>query len=356
MKESITKLLAKQDLTSEEAEDVMNEILTGKASEVQTAAFLTALGMKGETVEELTAFASAMRKCSIRIHPRVSGTLVDTCGTGGDLVKVFNVSTIAAFIAAGAGVTIAKHGNRSVTSRSGSADVLEALGFNLSMPATLVERSIEAVGIGFMFAPTFHPAMKNVVGVRREMGVRTTFNLLGPLTNPAGAEAQLLGVYDGRLTEGLAKVLHNLGVRRALVVHGLDGLDEISTLGQTKATFLEDGDVSTSYIRPEDLGVRMSKREELEGCTPEESALTVFRILYEGVCSGRLGPKYELALVNAAAAIQLGGGAGTVAEAMEAARESIESGSAYKKLVSLISFSGGDLSKLEVLENYGRFS
>jgi anthranilate phosphoribosyltransferase len=356
MKKSIAKLLAKQDLAPEEAEEAMKEILSGKATEAQVAAFLTALGMKGETVEELTAFATVMRKYSTQIHPKVPGMLVDTCGTGGDRIKVFNVSTAAALIVAGAGIAIAKHGNRSVTSRSGSADVLEVLGFNLAMPPALVEKSIEAIGIGFMFAPNFHPAMKNVAGVRKEIGIRTAFNLLGPLTNPAGAGAQLIGVYDGKLTEGFGEVLDNLGVKRALVVHGLDGLDEISTIGQTKITSLMDGEISTSYMQPGDLGIRMAEISELEGQTPQENALTMFRILHGEASSGKTHPKHDLALVNAAAAILVGGTCETIAEAMEVAKESVDNGSAYKKLASLISFSGGDLSRLEELENHGRLS
>jgi len=356
VKGSIAKLAARQDLSPEEAEGAMGEILSGKATGAQIAAFLTALGMKGETVEELAAFASAMRRCSVRISPRVSGTLVDTCGTGGDAVKVFNVSTAAAIIAAGAGIPVAKHGNRSVTSRSGSADVLEALGFNLSMQAAMVERSIEEVGIGFMFAPSFHPAMKNVAGVRGEVGIRTAFNLLGPLTNPAGAGAQLMGVYDGQLTEGMAKVLGKVGVRRALVVHGIDGLDEISTIGQTKITSLRDGDIATRYVRPEDLGVKTARRGDLEGGTPEDNALSMFMVLHGEAGAGKMrgDPKCELALVNAAAVIQVGGKADTIAEGMEDARESIESGAAYKKLAALIAFSGGDLTRLEGLERHGR--
>ncbi len=356
MKKIIARLLARQDLAPEEAEEAMKAILSGEATGAQVAAFLTALAMKGETVEELTAFASMMRKFSTRIHPKVQGSLVDTCGTGGDRIKLFNVSTIAAFIAAGAGVPIAKHGNRSATGRSGSADVLEALGFNLAMLPTLVEKSIEAIGIGFMFAPAFHPAMRNVAGVRKEIGVRTAFNLLGPLTNPAGADAQLVGVCEGNLTEDFGRVLHKLGVKRAYVVHGLDGLGEISTIGKTKITALEDGEISTSYVQPEDLGVRAAKAGELEGQTPKENASMMFGILRGQTRREAHGPKYDLAVANAAAVILVGGLCETFAEGMEAAKGSVESGSAYEKLASLVSFSGGDLSRLEELENHGRLS
>jgi len=354
VKGSIAKLIEGRDLTQHEAEDAMDLIMSGKATEAQIAAFLVALRMKEETTEELTAFASVMRKFSNQIHPKVSGTLVDTCGTGGDSIKVFNISTTAAFIVAGAGIPVAKHGNRSVTSQCGSADVLEALGLNLGMPAAAVEKSVEEVGIGFMFAPNFHPAMKNVARVRREIGVRTVFNLLGPLTNPANAKAQLMGVYEGGLTERLATVLKNLGIQKAMVVHGMDGLDEISSIGETKITLLKDGDISTSYLHPEDLGIKTAEREALEGSTPNENASTIFRILNNHKSLGGSNPKYEIALVNAAAAIQVGGRAETINEAMGMAIESIESGSAYKKLRSLIKFSDGNMSILEELEKFDR--
>jgi len=324
--------------------------MTGKATGPQIAAFLTALRMKGESIEEITAFASTMRQFCHRIHPRVQGTLVDTCGTGGDRVKTFNVSTTTAFVAAGANVAIAKHGNRSVTSRCGSADILEALGFNLAMSPEMVEKSIEEIGIGFMFAPTFHPAMRHALAPRREIGVRTVFNLLGPLTNPAGAEAQLLGVFSERLTEPLAHVLKKLGVRRAMVVHGVDGLDEISTLGGTKVTSLADDEIVTAYITPEDLGLERAERRSLEGSSPQRSVEVTFEILNNG--NPVKDPKVEIVLANAAAAIFLGCEAESLKEAVAVAQESIESGAAYKKLRSLIKFSGGDLSKLEELERH----
>lgn len=355
MKQCIAKLIEGTNLTGEEATVAMGMIMSGGATESQIAAFLTAIRMKGETMEELVAFASIMRKLSVKINPKVSGTLVDTCGTGGSLIKLPNVSTTAALIAAGTGVAVAKHGNRSATGRCGSADVLEALGMNLEMPCAKVEMSIEQIGLGFMFAPIFHPAMKKVAGVRKAIGARTVFNLLGPLTNPANAKAQLLGVYSETLTERLANTLYGMGVQYAMVVHGLDGLDEISTIGKTKITLLKEGAVSTSYVCPRELGVSIVDRKDIEGSTPHENALTAFHILHDSnVALGKLRPKLEISLVNAAAAIQLGGEAETFGEAMEAARESVESGSAYEKLRSLISFSGGDMSKLEDFEN-GRF-
>ncbi|MEM3162435.1 MAG: anthranilate phosphoribosyltransferase, partial [Candidatus Bathyarchaeia archaeon] len=233
IREAIENLVNREGLSYREASESMKEIMSGEATPSQIAAFLTALRMKGETVEEIMAFASVMRSFCHKINPRVSGRLVDTCGTGGDRIKTFNVSTAAAFVVAGAGVPVAKHGNRSVTSKSGSADVLEHLGLNLNVPHETVEKAIEKIGVGFMFAPMFHPAMKHAAGTRREIGIRTVFNILGPLTNPAMANAQVIGVYDAGLVDKMAHVLRGLGLQEAMVVHGLDGLDEISTVGET---------------------------------------------------------------------------------------------------------------------------
>jgi len=349
--EGISKLIEGNDLTSTEATGIMNEIMLGKTTEAQIAALLTALRMKGETVDEITALASTMRKFCHQIHPRNKTRIVDTCGTGGDKIKTFNISTIAAIVAAGAGVTIAKHGNRSVTSNCGSADVLEALGFNLKMQPDQVEKSIENIGIGFMFAPTFHPAMKYAIGPRREIKIRTVFNILGPLTNPANAKAQLLGVYDSHLTEPLAHVLSNLGTEKALVVHGLDGLDEISTIGQTKITSLRNGEISTSDVSPEDLGARVIEKKGIEGSSPAECASTTHRLLNTNR-DNENNPTLNMAIVNAAAAIYLGSNAETIKECIDPARESIRNGSAYKKLRSLIEFSQGDISKLEEMEKH----
>lgn len=354
IREGISRLVEGQDLTGPQAEKIMMEIMRGEATDSQIASFLTALRMKGETVEEIATLATVMRKFSRQIHPRVSGTLVDTCGTGGDKVKTFNVSTIAAFVAAGAGVPIAKHGNRSITSRCGSADLLEALGFNLSTPPRSVEKSIEEIGVGFMYAPLFHPAMEHVLRPRREIGVRTVFNLLGPLTNPANAQAQLLGVYDGRLTELLAEVLNRLGVKRALVVYGLDGLDEISTVGETKITQLSHGEIATSITRPADFGLETADKDHLEGRTPEENASIAFTVLRGNRVhrSSRDKSRLNIVLLNAAAAIYLGGKVESVEEGLEAAWESIRTGLAYRKLKSLIKLSGGSMEKLEELEEH----
>jgi len=349
IRESIAKLVDRENLSSEDSREVMTEIMSGNASNAQIAAFLTALRMKGETVEEITAFAEVMREQCRRIRPQVTGRLLDTCGTGGDGVKTFNVSTAAAFVIAGAGVAIAKHGNRSVTSHCGSADVLERFGLNLTMEPEAVKSTIEQVGIGFMFAPAFHPAMKHAVCPRKEIGIRTVFNVLGPLTNPASANAQLLGVYDRKLVEPVAYVLKKLGCEEAMVVHGLDGLDEISTIGKTAIAWLREGEVASLETVPGDFGVKQTTADALRVSTPEESAETIFKILF-GCCAVD-DPRMEIVLVNSAAGIIVGGEAEDFIHGMEIARESVNSGVAYKKLKALIHMSNGDLSKLEKLES-----
>jgi anthranilate phosphoribosyltransferase len=348
IRESIQKLVNGADLTYKESTAAMKEIMSGEATNAQIGAFLTALRTKGETTEEITAFTTVMKECCRRIHPQVKGRLVDTCGTGGDKIKTFNISTTAAFVVAGAEIAVAKHGNRSVTSKCGSADVLERLGLNLNIDHQVVEGAIERAGVGFMFAPAFHPAMKYAIGPRRELGIRTVFNVLGPLTNPADASAQLLGVYDRRLTEPLAYSLKSLGCKEAMVVHGLDGLDEISTVGKTAISWLRNGEVTTMEMSPKDFGTKRAKLEDIRGTMPEESAKLAFKIL-----SGRIDaddPRREIIQVNGAAAIIVGGKAEDFAYGIETAKESIESGAAYKKLKELIKFSRGDLSKLEQLE------
>jgi anthranilate phosphoribosyltransferase len=349
IKESIQKLVEGKNLTHAEAGQVMLAIMLEKVTSSQVAALLTALRMKGETVEEITAFADVMRQLCCRIHPKVKGRLVDTCGTGGDRTKTFNVSTAVAFVVAGVGIPIAKHGNRAVTSRSGSADVLERFGFNLNMQPADVQKTIEQVGIGFMFAPAFHPAMKHVAGTRRELGIRTVFNVLGPLTNPASATAQLLGVYDPKLTSVLAHVLKNIGCEEAMVVHGTDGLDEISTLGKTAIAHLRNGETTMIEMSPRDFGVQQAELRELEVATPDESAEIIFKIL-SGRCNAN-NPKKEFVLVNASAGIIVGGKAENFKQGMELAANSIESGAAYKKLKALIKASGGNMAKLEELES-----
>jgi anthranilate phosphoribosyltransferase len=352
IRESIAKLVEGENLSCEDSREVMTEILTGYATNAQIAAFLTALRMKGETVDEIAAFAEVMRANSVHVHPKVAGMLLDTCGTGGDGLKTFNVSTAAAFVIAGAGVPVAKHGNRSVTSCCGSADVLELLGLNLNMKPPDVERIIEHVGIGFMFAPAFHPAMKHAVAPRKEIGIRTVFNVLGPLTNPASADAQLLGVYDEKLVEPLAYVLKKLGCEEAMVVHGLDGLDEVSTVGKTAIAWLREGEVASLETVPEDFGVKQTTADKLRVATPEESAVTVFELLCRRCVID--DPRLDVVLVNSAAGIVVGGKAEDFAQGMEAARRSVNSGAAYEKLLALVLASGGGLNRLKELESkYG---
>ena len=349
IQENIQTLIEGVNLSPQNSRLAMQEIMSGQATNAQIGAFLTALRMKGETVEELVAFAEVMRENCLRIHPNVQGRLVDTCGTGGDKLKTFNVSTATAFVVAGTGLSVAKHGNSSVTSKSGSADVLERLGVNLTISPEAVRESIEHVGIGFMFAPAFHPAMKYAVAPRKEMGVRTVFNVLGPLTNPACANAQVLGVYDTALTEPLACALKKLGCAEAMVVYGVDGLDEISTIGKTTISHLKDSNAETFNVSPEDFGVKHARIQDLLAATPEENANVLFEILHEN--TQKANPKTDIVLVNSAAAIVVGGRADSLKEGMDVARESIRSGAAYKKLEALVKSSGGDLSKLEEIKS-----
>ena len=345
---SIQKLVNGFDLTHEESVSSMKEIMSGAATNAQIGAFLTALRVKGETTEEITAFTTVIKEYCNRIRPEVRGRLVDTCGTGGDKIKTFNISTMAAFVVSGANISVAKHGNRSVTSKCGSADILERLGLNLNIAPEEVKKAIEGVGIGFMFAPAFHPSMKYASEPRRELGIRTVFNVLGPLTNPAGANAQLLGVYDPRLTEPLAYSLKNLGCEEAMVVHGLNGLDEISTIGKTRVSWLRNDEVTTIEMRPKDFGIEQAKMEHIRGTSLEESVELTFRILYGSIDPS--DPRREIVQLNGAAAIIVGGKAENFDYGVEAAREAIESGNAYTKLKELVKASGGELTKLEQLE------
>ncbi len=345
MKQAISKAIGGEDLTESEAEDVMRAIMSGEAAPTQIASFLTALRLKGETVEEITSFARVMREFAARINPKVDGILVDTCGTGGDRIKTFNISTAVALVASGAGIPIAKHGNRSVTSKAGSADVLEALGVKIDLEPRKVERCVEEIGFGFMFAPVFHGAMKHATPVRREIGIRTVFNILGPLTNPADAQAQVLGVYDRDLTETLANVLNGLGVKRAMVVHGLDGLDEISNVGKTQISELKNGEVKTYMVEPKDFGFDLAKPEEICGHDREGNAILLIKLL-----KGGDGPRRDVVLMNSAAAMIVGGKASDFKEGVEIAKRSIGDGKAYGKLRALIKATGGDMSKLEALE------
>lgn len=337
IKEAISKIVERRDLEAEEARLVMEEIMSGEATSAQIAAFLTGLRMKGETVEEIVSFVNAMLRYASVISPQVDGVMVDTCGTGGDSIKTFNISTISAFVSAGAGIAVAKHGNRAVSSKAGSADVLEALGLDITLAPEQVRACIENVGMGFMFAPVFHPAMKYALGPRREIGIRTVFNILGPLANPAKVQAQVVGVYDAALVEKIANVLAGLGVRNAIVAHGLDGLDEISPIGETKIAELKDGEITTYSITPADFGLESAKVEEIEGGNAEENAQIAIDIL-----KGSKGAKRDAVLMNAAAALVVGGLAGDLKEGFALASRSIDSGAAYRKLEALVRFTGDE--------------
>jgi len=337
IQKAIAKLVNFQDLEPQEAKETMREIMSGSATPAQIASFLTALRMKGETVEEILSLASVMREFCLKVKPKVHGRMVDTCGTGGDQIKTFNISTVSMFVAAGANVLVAKHGNRAVTSRAGSADVLEFLGAKIELTPSEVERCIEEVGVGFMFAPAFHPSMKHALQPRREIGVRTVFNILGPLTNPAEVKGQVLGVFDASLTEKLCRVLQLLGCERAMVVHGMDGLDEISTLGVTKVSEFKNSTVETYEIVPEEFGIPRAKPEDLLGGGVEENAKILVEIL-----RGKKGPRRDIVLLNSAAAIMVGGVCQEMKDAIEAAGESIDSGAAYQKLIDFIEATGGD--------------
>jgi len=332
LKEFIAAVVAGRDLTAEEAERAMDAIMSGEATPAQVAAFIVALRMKGETIEEITGCARAMRAKAMRVDPGSSGFMVvDTCGTGGDAKHTFNISTAAALVAAGAGVTVAKHGNRSVSSRCGSADVLRALGVNVEAERNVVERCLREVKFGFLFAPMLHGAMKHAIGPRREIGVRTIFNILGPLTNPAGAPCQILGVYDDALVETLALVLRNLGSHHCLVVHGADGLDEISIGAPTHVAELHDGVVRTYMLAPEDVGMERADPSALRVESVEEAAQALREVL-----RGARGPLRDIVLLNAAAAIMVSGAAASVVKGLRLAEESLDSGAARRVLESLI--------------------
>lgn len=330
IREAIDKLVNRIDLSEAETIDVMNQIMTGEATPLQVAAFLTALRMKGETVEEITGAARVMREKAHRVDVG-SMAVLDTCGTGGDQKGTFNISTTSAFVVAGAGIPVAKHGNRSVSSQSGSADVLGALGVKVDAPKDRVEQCIAKIGIGFLFAPLLHEAMKYAVQPRRDIGIRTIFNILGPLTNPAMARYQLIGIYSGELVAMIAHVLKNLGSARALVVHGLEGLDEISLCGPTKVAELRDGEVKEYTIEPEQLGLKRCLLKDLHGGSADESAVIVRAVL-----DGKPGPARDVVLLNSGAALYVSGNAATLQDGMRLAAESIDSGKARQKLQQLV--------------------
>ena len=330
LKPYIARLLERTDLSERESEDAMSLIVSGQATDAQIAGFLVALRMKGETVAEITGCARAMRAAVTQVSAG-SADAVDTCGTGGDTSGTFNVSTAAALVAAGAGVPIAKHGNRSVSSASGSADVLQTLGVNIEAPCEVVEECIRRAGIGFLFAPMLHPAMKHAIGPRRQLGVRTVFNVLGPLTNPAGVRRQLLGIYSHELVPIIAGVLRNLGAEKAMVVHSADGLDEISVCDETLVAELDAGEIRTWRLRPEEVSIERAKVGELLVHSPDESAAVIRSVL-----AGHQGPQRNMVILNAGAAIYVGGRAGSLREGIELAADSIDSGRAAQALSALI--------------------
>ncbi len=336
---ALVKLLDRQPLSYEEARGVMEQIMSGEATPALTAGFLVALRLKGETDEEVAGFAQAMRAHAIHVEVPEGGVLVDTCGTGGDGAHTFNISTGAAFVAAGAGAHVAKHGNRAVSGRCGSADVLEALGVNIQLGPTEVTDTLAAAGVTFMFAPVYHPAMRHAGPVRRELAVRTVFNLLGPLTNPAGADAQLLGVADARAAHTIAQALSRLGTRHALVVHGDQGLDEIALSGPTLVYEIRAGEPPRRYnISPEQFGLQTAPTEAIRGGTPAENAEMLRRVL-----AGERGPQRDVLLMNAAAALYVGQRAASLAEGVERAAESLDSGAAQRALDRMIAASNGRL-------------
>ncbi|TKJ48129.1 anthranilate phosphoribosyltransferase [Candidatus Aerophobetes bacterium Ae_b3a] len=332
MKNILKMLVERKNLQEEEARQVMKEIMEGKATPAQIASFLTALRMKGETVAEITGFARAMLEKVDTFSIKID-TLVDTCGTGGDSLNTFNISTVVALVVAGAGLTVAKHGNRALSSKCGSADVLEALGVKLTTSKEKVKECLEKIGIGFLFAPCCHPAMKYALAPRQEMGMRTVFNILGPLINPLRANVRLMGVHSSSLTEPLARVLKNLGVRSAFVVWGEDGLDEISIKARTRITELKEGKIKTYYIRPEDFGMQRASLEEIRGGDREENA----RILKD-ILRGGKGAKRDIILINTAACLVAAGRAKSFKEGIKIAKDSVDSGKANKKLESLVEF------------------
>ncbi|MBI5641993.1 MAG: anthranilate phosphoribosyltransferase [Deltaproteobacteria bacterium] len=328
IKDAISKIVKGTDLSEAEMIEVMNEVMTGGASPAQIGSFITALRMKGETVPEITGAARVMREKATKVY--ASPGVIDTCGTGGDESMTFNISTAAAIVSAGAGLTVAKHGNRSVSSRSGSADVLRSLGVNIEAEVSRVEECIKDAGIGFLFAPMLHGAMKYAAPVRREIGIRSIFNILGPLTNPAGARRQIIGVYDPALTDLLAKVLFNLGSVHAFIVRGEDGLDEITLTGPTRVTELKDGSIKTYHIKPEDFGFKSCPSGDLKGGDPEVNAAIIMDVL-----NGKQGPARDVVLLNSAAAITAGGVSKTLEEGIAVARGSIDSGAALERLQKL---------------------
>lgn len=332
IKEAILKVCRKQNLTYEEAEQVMNEIMEGQASQVQMSSYLTAMSLKGETVDEITASAAAMRAHCVRLLHEMD--VLEIVGTGGDGANSFNISTTSSLVISAAGVPVAKHGNRAASSKCGAADVLEALGVNITIPPEASTELLNTIGICFLFAQNYHIAMKYVAPVRKELGIRTIFNILGPLANPAGANMELMGVYEEELVEPLAHVLANLGVKRAMVVYGTDGLDEISISAPTKVCEVKDGTFTSYEITPEQFGFNRCRKEELVGGTPAENAEITRAIL-----NGEKGPKRDAVVMNAGAAIYLAGRAESLQAGMDLAKELLDSGKAKEQLDKFVEYS-----------------
>lgn len=332
IKDALKKLVEKKDLIEEEARAAMTQIMNGEATPSQIAAFLIALRMKGETVEEITGCARVMREKVVKIDVK-SETILDTCGTGGDASHTFNISTLSALVIAGAGVVVAKHGNRSVSSKCGSADLLEKFGVKIDAKVENVEKCLKEAGIGFLFAPLFHPAMKFAMPTRKELGLRTIFNILGPLTNPCRANCQLLGIFRGNLTETIANVLKALGTKRAFVVHGEDGLDEVTTTAKTRISELTpQGEVKSYLFDPEEAGLKKCLLQELKAADVEENIK-----IAEGILKGEKGPRRDIVLLNAAFGLLAAQKARDIKEGIKLASLSIDSGHASEKLSKLIS-------------------
>jgi len=332
IKEAINMIVSNISLSEGEMAECMREIMEGKTTDAQIGAFLTAVRIKGETVEEITGAARIMREKATTINAPEG--VLDTCGTGGDMSHTFNISTTTALVVAASGVPVAKHGNRSVSSQSGSADVLEALGIKIDLPPEKVQRCLFETGFGFLFAPLFHPAMKYAIGPRREMGIRTIFNILGPLTNPAGAQRQILGVFTGKLTETLAMVLGKLGAVDAVVVHGEDGLDEVSISGRTNVSRFREGSVHNFTIEPEDFGIWKNDIEQIRGGNKEKNAAITVSVL-----KGEKGPKRDIVLMNAALALIAAGKTEDFKTAFQEASDTIDSERAFRKFEEIKKFS-----------------
>ena len=340
--DGLKKITQKISLTSEEAEDIMRDIMSGMVKDAQLGAFLTGLAMKGESIDEITGFALIMREFANRIEPNVEGDLLDTCGTGGDKIKTFNISTISALVVAGAGIPVAKHGNRAVTSKCGSADLLEGLGVKIDLPPEEVKACIENAGIGFMFAPLFHPAMKYAMPTRRALKLRTVFNILGPLTNPANAKCHVLGVFQKDLTLVMAKVLNGLGAKHIFTVHNSCGIDEVAPVGINYITEVNNGIIESYAITNEDFGIPDCSINDILAGNFEENLKIAVNILKNKV----IDSKYNTVLMNAALALKSVNKASDIKEGIEIAKNAIESGSVFEKLKQFIEVSGGNQDKL----------